>query len=350
MDRQLIIRGAAVSVAAIAASVFLAGQFLGDKQTLAGGMITETPDEVRGASVVNSFGSADKVDEIAPELEFSALDRSTAPATVPSVQDGFQPELTFADATPATETPLCDASLTAAPAIDGLIEIRLSAPCSANERVVISHADLAFTATLDNAGVFAAYIPALAETAAVDAFMSDDTLLQAQTQVPDFDLYARMVVQWTGPDAVALHAYHRGADYGEPGHIHALNPFDPELEDAFLVALGDSTALEPLLAQVYSVPLAQASTSRMQLELAVTDATCGKDMTAFILPTHGPDAGTSQEVSVAMPDCANGAGFVLMDLPFDTATPPPADVLLSLDAPQETDAPELVISDPSPES
>lgn len=350
MNRQLVIRGAAVSVAAIAASVFLAGQFLGDTETLVAGAITDAPVEVRGASVVSPMGATAQPTQVEPALEVSALDSSADTFAAPSVQDEFQPELTFADATPPTEKSLCDASLTAAPAIDGLIEVRLSAPCSMGERVVISHGELAFTATLDEAGSLATYIPALSGLAVVDAFMSDDTMLQAQTQVADFDQYARMIVQWTGADAVALHAYHRGAQRGEAGHLHAMNPFDPELEAAFLVSLGDDLALEPLLAQVYSVPVVQADATRLQLELAVTEASCGTDMIAYAMPTHGPNAGQPQELAVAMPDCGSGEGFVIVDLPFDVAAPIPADMELSLDGSQEVTAPTLAIKAPSPES
>ncbi len=350
MNRQLVIRGAAVSVAAVAASVFLAGQFLGDRQTFAEGAITGAPIEVRGASVVSPFGSTTLPANTEPALEFSALDNSADTSAAPSVQEGFQPELTFADATQPREKSLCDASLTAAPAIDGLIEVRLSAPCSMGERVVISHGELAFTATLDQAGRLATYIPALSELAVVDAFMSDDTMLQAQTQVTDFDQHARMIVQWTGADAMALHAYHRGAQHGEAGHLHAMNPFDPELEDAFLVSLGDEAALEPLLAQVYSVPVVEAAASRLQLELAVTEASCGTDVIAYVMPTHGPNAGQPQELAVAMPDCGSGEGFVVVDLPFEVATTMSADLNLSLDAPLAVTAPTLTITAPSPES
>lgn len=352
MNRQLIIRGAAVSVSAIAASVFLAGQFLGEQDSFAGGAITDAPAEIRGASMVGSSGPSATPAEPGFAQEFSALDISDDTVAAPTAQEGFQPELTFADTTVPRETSLCDATMTAAPAIDGLIELRLSAPCNADERVVISHEDLAFTATLDAAGVLATYIPALSQMAVVDAFLADDTQVQAQTQVSDFDQYARMIVQWGGPDAVALHAYHRGAQHGDTGHIHALNPFDPELEDAFLVSLGDATAREPMLAQVYSVPAAQAGDTRLQLELQATDTTCGTDMVAHIMPTHGPNAGLSRQLDVAMPTCASGDGLVILDLPFQGTAPQPepADVQLSLDRSSSPDAPVLAIEGLSPES
>ncbi|MCC1481019.1 hypothetical protein [Roseibaca sp. Y0-43] len=339
MNRQLVIRGAAISIAAIAASVFLAGEFLGDKETLSAGAISADPAEIRGASVISPVGPGAGPQAAEPALEMSALDVSKDKTTVPNVQDSFQPELTFADqdavAEPAlsldqdlritqsgaVETPLCAPDLTAKPAIDGLIELQLSAPCNANERIVLSHGDLAFSATLDMAGEYTGYIPALAADARVDVFLSDDTYLQAQTVIPDHADYARMIVQWTGPAQMGLHAYHRGAAYGEDGHIHAMNPFDPALEEAFLVALGEDEGVEPMLAQVYSVPLAQASETRLQLEVSVNARSCGTDLVAFVMPTHGDGAGVVEELRVAMPDCAVGDGLVILDLPFNPSVP-----------------------------
>jgi len=98
------------------------------------------------------------------------------------------------------------------------------------------------------------------------------------------------------------------------------------------------------------VPVVYADATRLQLELAVTEASCGTDMIAYVMPTHGPNAGQSQELAVAMPDCGSGAGFVIVDLPFDVATTMSADLDLSLDVAQPVTAPTLTITAPSPES
>lgn len=347
MNRQLIIRGVAVSAAAIAASVFAAGQFMGDQSAMApSGVVSGDASQVRGAGLVGgtSFAAPPQTtppdgskspslalseNDSAPDqaaaprgseratLEFTALDSSQDKAAAPDVQSDISPVLALAE----PETPLCASEMIASPAIDGLFELRISAPCNTGERVVVSHGDLAFTSKLDQEGKFSAYLPALSATVAVDAFLSDDTLLQASTEVPDFDQYARMIVQWSGEDTVALHAYHRGAMYGEDGHIHSMNPFDPALEEAFLVSLGDPTALEPMLAQVYSVPLAQATDTRLQLELGTSAQTCGNDLSAYVMSTAGVQAGQPSELRVAMPACSTGDGFVQVDLPFDAATP-----------------------------
>lgn len=321
MNRQSVIRGAAVSIAAIAASFLLAGQFLGDKDVLTVGSLANSPTEVRGASIVGPYGTTSVPANAEHDLTFSALDSSPERDAALPPQDSFQPELSFAEQAMPVEQSLCDAVFTASPAIDGLIELRLSAPCNARDRVVISHGDLAFSAMLDAAGGYSGYIPALAADARIDAFLSDDTYLQAQTSVADHANYARMIVQWSGAAKVELHAYHRGAAHGDAGHIHALNPFDPALEEAFLVALGDDTGLEPMQAQVYSVPVAASGATRLKLEALLNADSCGADLVAFIMPTHGAGAGIVEELRVAMPDCGLGDGLVIVDLPFNPLAP-----------------------------
>jgi hypothetical protein len=321
MMRQLVIRGAAVSVAAIAVSVFAAGEFMGDRPLQPTGTVSGVSPDVRGASLVGGATAPSRPEMDGPALEFTALDTDADIVAAPNVQNDIVPDLVLADGVSAPEQEFCPPVMTARPAIDGLIDLQLAAPCNANERVVIGHGDLAFAVRLDAAGEYSAYIPALSAQVSVDAYLQDDTYLVATAQVPEFDDHARMVVQWTGVDAMSLHAFHSGAQFGEAGHLHASNPFDPNLEEAFLVTLGDPTVTEPMLAQVYSVPLSADAKTRLQLEVASVPGTCGMDLTAFVMPTHGPNAGTVQDLNVAMPGCDQGGGFAVIDLPFDLPEP-----------------------------
>lgn len=322
MDRKLIIRGAAVSVSAIAASLFLSGQFLKDNAALSSdGALSAAPANIRSASVVGAPGSASAPREAAPELKLAALQTSDDQVGAPETQTDFLPELTFAQQSGPGETTLCAPSMSALPAIDGLFELRLSAPCNGNERVVISHGDLAFSATFDADGAYTAYIPALAADVTVDAFLADDTYLQAETQISDHMDYARLIVQWSGAAKVDLHAYHGDAKSDDAGHIHVMNPFDPNLEQAFLIALGEPSAIEPMLAQVYSVPVQAADNSRVQLEIVSDAATCGTEVVAFVMSAQGPNAGSVDELRVAMPSCDGADGLVILDLPFGSSVP-----------------------------
>lgn len=318
MNRQLLIRGGAISVAAIAGLVFVAGEFLTDQPpTALSGSVSVASPEIRGASLVGGTNAPPAPEADSQPLQFSALDVATKTVAPPSLQNDLAPQLTFAELPAQNETTLCDATMSATPAIDGLFEVQISAPCNQDERVVISHGDLAFSAMLDGNGHYSAYLPALEEEARVDGFLSDDTFLQAQVRVSDFDQYARMIVQWSGEDAIALHAFHGEAGYGEDGHIHALNPFDPNMEEAFLVSLGQPSTFEPMLAQVYSVPMGQIETTRLQLEFTSNPMTCSQTITAFVMSSFGRQSGELRELSVAMPGCDGTDGFVVVDLPFD---------------------------------
>ena len=153
MNRQLVIRGAAVSVAAIAASVFLAGQFLGDRQTFAEGAITGAPIEVRGASVVSPFGSTTLPANMEPELEFSALDNPPTHQRRPSAQERFQPELTLCRRNPPREKSLCECKFEPPPGkSDGLIEVSPVSDSTMGERVSSAMASWLLQATLDQRG------------------------------------------------------------------------------------------------------------------------------------------------------------------------------------------------------
>ncbi len=321
MTRIFVIRSAGIAISAIAASVLAAQHFMGGTQTAdRSGAVTDRVEAVVGASLVSGSGRTDNAPEApppaeAPQLQLSALDDTPQDDGASAPTADFQPDLVLSSDEGAGTADACAATLDAAPAIDGLIQLRLDAPCNADERIVVSHGDLAFSAMTGPDGGYSGYIPALAAQASVDVFMADDTYLQAQAEVPDYNSYARVIVQWNGPNVMDLHAFHGGAGHDEPGHVHVASPFDPALEEAFLIALGTEAGPEPMLAQVYSVPAAQAGNVRLSLEVESDSRVCGQDMTGYILRA-GPGArDTVEELGVAMPGCDDPDGLVILQLP-----------------------------------
>ena len=97
-------------------------------------------------------------------------------------------------------------------------------------------------------------------------FLAEDIYLQAAASVPEADDHVRVALQWSGEASFALHAYHDGASHGENGHVHALRPFDPNLEESFLISLGESGGPEPMVAEIYSVPVTFVENSRLEIE------------------------------------------------------------------------------------
>ena len=366
MNRQILVRGAAIAFAGVAASVFAAQQFIGTGPQVAQGTAPAAGTQVNAASLVGATSQVDEgmqqaqlaFDTVGPsatELAASAMDDREvarpdtgssmvggqiaalgdvgAPASGTALSDDFQPPMELAQAAPRATDASCLPSMTAVPAIDALIDMRLTAPCAPNTRVVISHGDLAFSAYTDDMGSFAAYVPALLQTATIEAFLPDQPVVSAQTVVPEATEHLRVIVQWTGTENVMLHAYHRGARYGESGHVHASRPFDPDMDAAFVLSLGEARGPEPMQSQVYSIPAAQVDQARLELEVTLDRATCGRDVTAFITQKGMGLDGALEEMRVSMPDCDQMAGMAIVPLPLKAP----------MQASTTTDAPTLVM-------
>lgn len=342
MQQQTIIRGAAIAVAGVAASVFASQHFLGGAPASYSAATPGPTEQVQAASLVGGgtvlpeTSAADTAqaqaqapalvlqptatgqDDAAALPRMAALDTASEDAVRPDAD--FEPKLALAELDVMPAELSCTPSLSVHAAIDAMLDVNLSAPCHANQRIVISHDDLAFSALTDDNGAFSAYLPALSMQGNVDVFLADDTLLQDSAFVPDLDAHSRIIVQWTGADAFALHAFHNGASYGEDGHMHALKPFDPLIDDAYLMALGDNLGLEPMRALVYSVPVSHAEQASVTLELAFDRNACGRDVSAFVLQRGPFGVGDFHDVTLATPECANGGdGLVMVDLPLALA-------------------------------
>lgn len=356
MNSQIIIRGTAIAIAGIAASIFAAKEFIGDTsqpQPRTQAQTQSTPQNtngtVVGASLIGAGSSVAKEDSAIPaaslaepalpltddtaitkttgsaepaepELMLGALEPDLRSDTALRVDADFRPELALAEANIGEHHVDCTANITLQASVDALLNMRLTAPCNASQRVVISHGDLAFSAYTDEDGAFSAYIPALSEDANVDAFLEDGTLLQASATVPDVVLHHRVIVQWTGDFGLSLHAFHQDAAYGTSGHIHASRPFDPDLQEAFVIGLGETHGPESMLAHIYSVPVAMLGQARVELEATHDFRSCGKDLSAYVLQSDGGQTAGLKELSLAMPDCGpDQEGVAVIALPFEHA-------------------------------
>lgn len=353
MNRQVIIRGAAIAFAGVAASVFAAQQFLdlgGTPPTMAQG--PNAVPQAMGASLMGSTANVPQAPQAEPtplklaqatepseqpktaaleETQVASLNAALAPEQSTPPNADFQPPLTLAQASSSEHDGSCAATLNAIPAIDALVDLRLRAPCAPNTRIVISHDDLAFSAFTDDAGELAIYVPALTAAATFEAFMPDQSVLSAQALITDIEQHVRVIVQWTGSDSIELHAYHRAAGYGDSGHINATRPFDPDADAAFVLMLGEARGPEPMLAQIYSVPVDMVDQARAEIEVNVTPQTCGNDFTAFVSQKWAGAAGTLEELSVAMPDCSEIGSIALVPLKLEK--PGGAQVNAALKAP-----------------
>jgi hypothetical protein len=211
--------------------------------------------------------------------------------------------------TPAPE-PLaaaaCPVTLDVFAETGGMIGFTLTAPCHPNERVVLRHDALAVALRTTATGSLFATIPALTQTGDIALRFADGTEHAGAAPIPELADMRRIAVQWMADDRFALNAFEGGADYGQPGHITAgAGPLH--------VALGDPSVDLPMMAEVYTLP-AKAN-PRLTIEATVTATTCGRELIGETLFSDGGKV-TVAELTMALPDCDDLGGFVVLNNPL----------------------------------
>jgi hypothetical protein len=223
-------------------------------------------------------------------------------------------------AEPAPQGDPCVPVLALAAAPGAMIDLAFDAPCHPEARVLVRHEGLAFTAHTSEIGALDLSIPAMAEQASITLAIRGGPSTEGSVKIPELSDYERVAVQWQGGDSFQLHAYEFGASYGGNGHVSIRAPgsINDALdgEGGFLLRLGDGLGDWPLLAEVYSFPVAQAGREgavRFDVEAIITQQTCGRDMLGEALHMR-PGAPTEViEITLAMPDCTNPDGFLVLN-------------------------------------
>ena len=210
-------------------------------------------------------------------------------------------ELTLADT--------CPIDLALSASAGAVINISLSAPCHALERVVLRHAGLAVTARLDAMGSLSQALPALTSAATVEVMFADGNAVGGLLEIAEAATLRRFGVQWQGPDAFVVHGLENGADYGQPGDISPVNPAQPE--SGTLTMLGDATVYMPLLAQIYTYPTSESRSAEVVVEASVTAATCRQDLLGEIIESH-KDQVEITELTLTMPECSGIGDFLVL--------------------------------------
>jgi hypothetical protein len=212
----------------------------------------------------------------------------------------------------------CEAALFAAPSPGGMIRVTLEAPCLAGAILTLRHGPLVADLVASSSGALEAMVPALSAAAEVTLTAPDGQVLSARAEVPDAAAHARFATLWTGETPLEIHAFEDGADYGEPGHVWAGAPREAAVAEAgrggFLVRLGTPGLEGGRWAEVYTLPLdpGRVARVRLQVEVPVTAASCGRDLTARVLQI-GPDSpGAPVDLRLAMPDCDAAGGYLVL--------------------------------------
>ena len=235
--------------------------------------------------------------------------------------------------TPLTDAPpagrpipplLCEPDMTARNGPAAMVTLSLSAPCATDTPFVIHHQGMMISALTDATGKASITVPALTEAAAFIAAFPDGSGAVATSVVPDVAGYERAVLQWQGDAGVSIQAYENGASYGEPGNVSAQSP--GKAADAvsgrggFLVRLGETGAVNPQIAEVYTYPVGVTAGDRsvdLSVEAEITSANCGRAIAAQsiqIVPGSDPAA---VDLTMTMPACDGVGDFLVLNNMFD---------------------------------
>jgi hypothetical protein len=319
-----------ICVAALLVVVGVVGQVVQSMQKpqAANPQVAEVPAmEFNPAEIVELSG------ESTPSLETPAaamlivaslavlptLDQRADPAEPPLVLAAATPEMPSGEITQpeaATAEAICPVTLDVAIVPGAMIGVTLIAPCAPNSRVVLRHEGLAITGLTTATGALFTSLPALSAAAKIEATLADGIRVATEIDVPEALNFRRFGVQWQGEDAFQVNAYENGAEYGAPGHIYGVQPGLASDAGGYLQILGDPAAPMPLLAEIYTYPVASAPV-RVEVEAAVTDKTCGRELLAETIATQDAEVIVT-ELTFAMPECdAIGDFLVLNNLTYD---------------------------------
>lgn len=258
-----------------------------------------------------------------PELTVSAVTLTSAsllPVASALVPPADQP--VPAVAAPADDAPAdavidsCDISLRAAPQPPAMVALDLHAPCHGGTPAIVHHNGMSFSLMTDAEGHARASVPALSQQALFIAAFPDGESAVDLADLPDFDAFGRVVLQWQGDAGFQLHAREDGADYDTNGHLWAasLGDHDRALsgQGGFLVPLGDGVGDPAHRAEVYVFPKSPAPGKAVAVtaEVVVTAANCDRQISAMaIRDVDGRLSPVTFELT--MPGC-DGIGDILL--------------------------------------
>ena len=261
----------------------------------------------------------ENLQQLAAGAEDLALGAPLLPKTETLAPPMAAPELAPAIPAPAPAVDLatasgpdCSMSLDLLADSNAMIGITVIAPCRPNQRVMVKHAGLTITGKTSASGTMFLNLPAMEPQARLDLTFPDGEKLGSVVEMPEAATLQRFAVQWLERDAFQLHAFENGADYGQPGHVNAGAPHTPApglaATGGFVTLLGDASVDLPMLAEVYTFPL--AGSAEVLVEAAVTPETCGRELLGETLSAMGGKV-TVSELTLAMPEC-DAAGDILV--------------------------------------
>ncbi|UWR22515.1 hypothetical protein [Sulfitobacter sp. S190] len=224
----------------------------------------------------------------------------------------------------ATPEPMCDITAAVRPMAAAMVNLTLDASCLPDERVIVHHSGMTFSALTSETGRFDLTVPALAEDAVFVMAFNNGEGAVAQTKVEELADFDRIVLQWKGETGFQLHAREFGADYGDAGHVWSGASRDMSYavtgEGGYLSVLGDSTSPDALIAEVYTYPSGTASSAGkidLSVETEVIEANCGLEIEGQTMQMQAGGTIRSRDLTLAVPDCDAAGNFLVLNNLFE---------------------------------
>lgn len=216
---------------------------------------------------------------------------SPAPApdaeAVPVKADPLPDPVAAAEPAPLAAAPACPVTLDVFASDEGMLSLSLTAPCQVDQGFVLRHGGIAVTYQTNASGSFFLDMPALDAKGEVSLRFADGTEAAATAPLPDMADRHRLALQWLEGDSFTLTG------------------------DGAVVSLGADATVLPMYAQIITLPSPDAS---LTIEAPVTATSCGRESMALAVYSEGGRV-TLSDLSVALPDCDEEGGFVVLNNP-----------------------------------
>lgn len=216
-----------------------------------------------------------------PAPAAAAPEAADAVLPVAMTQDEPPPGDALADACPVTLDAFAD--------LGAVISFSLSAPCYPNERLVLRHGGLAVSYVTTATGSLFGDIPAMDAAGIIELRLASGATARTAVPVDDLAGMRRLAVQAMAADGLVLTGV------------------------ADVRLLGDAAVPDALLAQVATVE----EDTAIGIETEVTDTRCGREVMGELILSEGGVAEVT-DLTLALPDCDAGGGFVVLNNPVGT--------------------------------
>lgn len=213
----------------------------------------------------------------------------------------------------------CDVEFTATKSDAAMVLLNLHAPCQINTPLTVQFQGLIFSGMTTNIGHFSTLVPAVKADAVFVLTLAGNAPVSTAINVAQANEYHSVAVQWSGRDDLQIHAFERGAIFGNKGHVWAGAPQSMaqalQARGGYIIRLGDVDIANAYRVEIYSFPMAQIEKPgivRVHVKAKVTKENCGQQRVLQILQNTPDQMAAIMDVSITMPSCDRIGDYLLL--------------------------------------